>query len=75
MNSYLVNVDIGTTIQLQVSASSSDEAEQIAITKIEQILSKEPESINKSLVVLDAESSIALQNLNTLDKKLIIKGD
>ena len=75
MDSYLVNVDIGTTIQLQVSASSQDEAEQIAIKQTEEIISNESEKISTTLMVLDAESSVALKSLDILDKKLIIKGD
>ena len=75
MDSYLVNVDIGTTIQLQVSASSQDEAEQIAIKQTEEIISNESEKISRTLMVLDAESSVALKSLDILDKKLIIKGD
>ena len=75
MNAYLVNVDIGTTIQVQVSASSEDEAEQLAIEKAEQIISNSPKEILNSLVALDAQSTVFLQDLNTLDKKLIIKGD
>ena len=75
MYDYLVNVDIGTTIQLQVSASSQDEAEQFAIQKAEKIILNKPQSVAKNLIVIDAESIIVLQSLETLDKKLIIKGD
>ena len=74
MPQYIVNVNVGTTLQIEVSASSEEEAELIAINKTETKLSKETFKLNRNLEVIDAEANIKVRRIESLDERLIIKG-
>lgn len=67
MPKYIVNVNVGTTLQIEVSASSQGEAELIAINKTERKLSKETFKINKELEVINAEANIKVRRINPIN--------
>ena len=77
---YTVNVHVGTVLQVEIEANSEDEAEVLAILKIEKELAADTSYILTDLATIDAEvignpTQIKCQELSTLDEKLIIKGE
>ncbi len=76
---YVVNVNLGTTLQMEIEASNEDEAEELAIEEASSILNSNATSLPE-LQVIDAEviqklKKIKYHELTVLNEKLIIKGE
>lgn len=76
---YIVNVHLGTTIQVEVDANDEDEAELLGVSKVESMLTSNSlaKNFSASIEVIDAEVTSSylykLKDLKDLDPKLIIK--
>lgn len=76
---YIVNVHLGTTIQVEVNANDEDEAELLGASKVQSMLASNSLANNalRSIQVIDAEVTSSylhkLKDLKDLDPKLIIK--
>lgn len=76
---YVVNVNIGTTVQVEVEATNEDEAEELGIEKVSSMLYSTASSLPEPQVI-DAEvvkklKEIKYHELTVLNEKLIIKGE
>lgn len=69
MNTYTVNVNIGTTIQITVSAENEDDAEVIACEKSAEIISDTDNIsiLQKNIEVIDAEVAYKIENIALAD--------
>tara|TARA_R110001599_G_C11951764_1_gene631862 strand:+ start:334 stop:546 length:213 start_codon:yes stop_codon:yes gene_type:complete len=67
--SYIVNVNIGGTIQIEVSASSEDDAELLAMGKASQFITLNNTNVFK-LDVIEAEVIKKIINMKTIKQKI-----
>ena len=69
MNTYTVNVNIGTTIQITLSAEDEDQAEILACEKAANIISnkKNIPMLAKEIEVIDAEVLYTIEDIDLAD--------
>ena len=69
MNTYTVNVDVGATVQITVSAQNEEEAELIASKKAAEIISDTHNArmLQNQIKIIDSEVTHMIENMSVID--------